>query len=125
MKRIPDEIDPMMAMGLQLLLGAVPLALWSAWTEDFSLTNWSGQFFAVLIALAVLGTSLPFWLWFVAIKEVDLNRANVFRFLVPLFGLAIGAAFFDERLGWVQAVSTALILGGIALVQSDAGGKAA
>jgi drug/metabolite transporter (DMT)-like permease len=34
-----------------------------------------------------------------------------------LFGLAIGAAFFDERLGWVQAAGAALVVVGIALVQ--------
>jgi drug/metabolite transporter (DMT)-like permease len=68
----------------------------------------------------VLGTALPYWLWFAAIKQVELSRANAFRFLTPLLGLAIGAAFFDERLGWVEAAGAVLILTGIVVVQYDA-----
>jgi multidrug transporter EmrE-like cation transporter len=33
--------------------------------------------------------------------------------------LAIGAAFFQERLSWIQAASVVLVLTGIALVQRD------
>ena len=120
MKRLPDEIDAIMAMGFQLLLGAAPLALLSVLTEDLSSLTWSSEFLVILLVLSVFGTALPFWLWFSALKQVELNRANAFTFLVPLLGLAIGAAFFDERLGSVQAAGAALLLLGIALVQHDA-----
>jgi drug/metabolite transporter (DMT)-like permease len=120
LKRLPDEIDAMMVMGVQLLLGAAPLALWSMWTEPVSTLSWSTKFVAVLVMLSVLGTALPYWLWFAAIKQVELSRANAFRFLTPLLGLAIGAAFFDERLGWVEAAGAVLILTGIVVVQYDA-----
>jgi len=120
MKRLPDEVDAIMAMGFQLLLGAAPLALLSVLSEDFSSVVWSGDFLVVLVVLSVFGTSLPIWLWFAALKQVELSRANAFTFLVPLLGLAIGAAFFNERLGWVQAAGAALILAGIALIQRDA-----
>jgi drug/metabolite transporter (DMT)-like permease len=75
------------------------------------------------VVLSVLGTSLPFWLWFVALERVELNRANAFTFLVPILGLAIGAALFDERLAWIQAVGVVLVLTGILLVQRGARGQ--
>lgn len=120
MKRLPDEIDAIMAMGFQLLIGAAPLAILSVLTENLSSLTWSSEFIVILFVLSVFGTALPFWLWFSALKQVELNRANVFTFLIPLLGLAIGAAFFDERLGSVQAGGAALLLLGIALVQRDA-----
>lgn len=43
-----------------------------------------------------------------------------FPFLVPVFGLMIGAAFFGERLEVVQAAGVALVLIGILLVQRRA-----
>jgi drug/metabolite transporter (DMT)-like permease len=122
MKRLPDEIDAIMAMGLQLLIGALPLALFSIWSEDISSITWSGNFFGLLVALSVFGTALPFWLWFATLKKVALNQANAFRFLVPLFGLMLGATFFQERFSWVEASGAALILLGIALMQGDARG---
>lgn len=119
-KRLSGELDAIMAMGFQLVLGAVPLVLLSMLTEDISLLAWSIEFFVILVLLSVLGTSLAFWLWFTVLTEVELNRANAFTFLVPLFGLAIGAALFDERLGWIQVAGIGLVLAGIALVQRDA-----
>lgn len=119
-KRLTGQVDPIMAMGFQLLVGAVPLALLSMLTEDVSLLTWSKEFVLVLVALSVLGSSLAFWLWFEALERVDLNRANAFTFLVPVFGLMIGATFFGERLEAIQTVGVGLVLTGILLVQRNA-----
>lgn len=120
-KRLTGQVDPILAMGFQLLIGAIPLALLSILTEDISMLTWSTEFALVLVALAVLGSSLAFWLWFEALERVELNRANAFTFLVPIFGLMIGAAFFGERLEVAQIVGVILVLTGILLVQRDAG----
>ncbi|MDX1421894.1 MAG: DMT family transporter [Kiloniellales bacterium] len=119
-KRLTGQVDAVMAMGLQMLIGAAPLALVSILTEDVASLAWSTEFALVLVTLSVFGSALVFWLWFSALEKVDLNRANAFTFLVPIFGLAVGAALFDERLGWLQGVGVALVLSGIALVQRDA-----
>ena len=119
-KRLTGRADAIMAMGLQLLIGAAPLALLSLFTEDVSSLAWSIELVLVLVVLAVPGTSLAFWLWFEALERVELNRANAFTFLVPLFGLAVGAAFFEERLGWIQAAGAGLVVLGIVLVHHDA-----
>lgn len=117
MKLLPAGTDALAAMGIQLLLGAVPLALLSAATEDWGRVTWSPAFALVLVTLAVFGTSLAFWLWFSALSQVALNRANAFTFLVPIFGLSIGVMFFGERLGWPQAVGAVLVIVAILLVQ--------
>lgn len=119
-KRLTGQVDAIMAMGFQLLIGAVPLALLSMLTEDLSLLVWSTEFTLILVTLSVLGTSLAFWLWFSALEKVSLNRANAFTFLVPIFGLVIGAVLFDERLAWIQAAGVVLVVAGIMLVQRDA-----
>ena len=51
-KRLTGQVDPIMAMGCQLLIGAVPLALLSVLTEDVSSLAWSTEFLLVLLALA-------------------------------------------------------------------------
>lgn len=119
-KRLTGQADPIMAMGFQLLIGAAPLALLSMLTEDISVLTWSKEFVLVLVSLAVLGSSLAFWLWFVVLERVELSRANAFTFLVPIFGLIIGAAFFGERLEAVQIIGVVLVLSGIFLVQRSA-----
>jgi len=49
------------------------------------------------------------------LRTTELNRANAFTFLVPVFGLAMGAAFFGETLGRFEIAGILLTLGGIAL----------
>ena len=58
---------------------------------------------------------LAYWLWCAALSRVELNRANVFTFLVPLFGLAIGVLWFGEQLEGPQLVGIGLTVGGVAL----------
>lgn len=118
-KRLTGQVDAVMAMGFQLLMGAAPLALLSMLTEDISSLAWSTEFVLVLAILSVLGTALAFWLWFAVLEQIDLSRANAFTFLVPIFGLALGAIFFEERLGRIQAAGAALVVAGIVLVQRD------
>lgn len=120
-KRLTGKVDAVMAMGFQLLLGAGPLAIIALSTEDVGSVIWSIRFITVLVALAVFGTALAFWLWFGALERVDLNRANAFTFLVPILGLIIGATLFHERVGWIQALGIALVLSGIGLVQMGSG----
>jgi len=119
-KRLAGQSDAVMTMGAQLLIGAIPLGLLSLLTEDVALFTWSREFILVLVVLSVLGTSLAFWLWFAALEQVELSRANAFTFLVPLFGLVIGATLFAERLAWTQAAGAALVLTGIVLAQRGA-----
>lgn len=119
-KSLAGKVDAVMAMGCQLLIGAAPLALLAISTEDLSSVAWSAKFVLALVVLSALGTSLAFWLWFAALEKVELTRANAFTFLVPPFGLALGAVFFAERLGWFQAAGAALVVLGIVLVQRGA-----
>jgi len=59
--------------------------------------------------------SLVYWLWSAILQKTELNRANAFSFLVPIFGLSLGALFFNERVGWIEVIGIGLTLVGIAL----------
>jgi len=65
--------------------------------------------------LALFGSSLAYWLWSDILRMIELGRANAFAYLVPIFGLAMGAAFSDESLGWFDVAGILVTLGGIAL----------
>ncbi len=115
-KRLAGSVDPLMAMGAQLALGGLPLAIAAMLTESPASTQWSGEFLLVLAALALLGTSLVYWLWFSLLETVELNRANAFTFLIPLFGVAMGVALFGETFGWLELIGAGLTLWGLDLV---------
>jgi drug/metabolite transporter (DMT)-like permease len=115
-KRIAGKVDPLMAMGLQMLIGSIPLVL-AAWgTEEPATVRWSFTFVGILLALSLFGTALVYWLWFSVLEKTPLNRANAFSFLIPIFGLTMGALFYGESLGVSQLIGIALIVFGVALV---------
>ena len=115
-KRIAGNIDALMAMGLQMLIGSLPLAA-GAWAmEDPTAIRWSLTFVGALLGLSLFGTALVYWLWFSVLENVPLNRANAFSFLIPIFGLTMGTLFYGETVGWPQLVGIALTILGVALV---------
>jgi drug/metabolite transporter (DMT)-like permease len=114
-RHLGDEVDALMAMGLQMLIGALPLLVAAFVLERPATVIWSWQFILILLTLALPGSALAYWLWNMVLQRIELNRANAFSFLVPLFGLAMGAAFFGESLGVSQLIGIALILPGIVL----------
>jgi len=118
-KRIAGEVDALMAMGIQMLIGALPLLAIALVFEQPQDVIWSSRFLFALVGLSLPGTALVYWLWFSILQKVQLNRANAFSFLVPIFGLAMGVFFFGETMGWPEAGGIALALLGIFLVSRD------
>ena len=115
-KSIAGKVDGLFAMGLQLLIGSAPLAFAALALEDQNAIQWNAVFTASLLGLALFGSALVYWLWFSVLEAVELNRAIVFSFLVPIFGLSIGALFFGERLSGIQFSGIALVILGIVFV---------
>lgn len=115
-RTIASEVDGLSAMGYQLLIGALPLTAAALIYENPLSIEWTTTFITALFALSLFGSALVYWLWFSALAAVELTRANVYSFLVPVFGLTIGFLFFDERFSAFQLVGIALILLGIVVV---------
>lgn len=115
-KKIARDVDPLFSMGLQILIGGLPLAVIAGLTENPLGIVWTNQFIATLLLLSIFGSALVYWLWFRLLENVPLTRANAFSFLIPVFGLAIGAVFFGEALGWMELIGIAMTMIGIVLV---------
>lgn len=113
LKRLAGRVDVLRAMGWQLLIGALPLAVLAAATEDVGAIHWSWQFTLNLLVLSVIGTSAAFALWFALLRRASLSQLNVFTFLTPIFGLTMGVVFFAERLHALEITGIALSLLGI------------
>lgn len=116
LKRLAGTVDAAMAAGIQLLIGMVPLTVIAALTETPGDVDWSPTFVLVLLALALPGTAIVYWLWLSVLETLTLNRANAFSFLVPIFGLAVGIALYGEQLTVTITIGASLAFLGIVLV---------
>jgi drug/metabolite transporter (DMT)-like permease len=121
MKDIRTRVDPLVAMSVQLLLGAVPFVFLAALFEDPTAIQLSPTFVLALLGLALPGTALAFWLWFWLLGRVALSRANGFTFLTPFFALALGATFFGEPVATPTIIGLLISVAGIGLAERSAG----
>jgi drug/metabolite transporter (DMT)-like permease len=91
-----------------------PLALLTLPDETPS----AGPVLAVL-ALAVGGTALAFILLYALMDRIGPGRVALNTYLIPVFALAYGAAFLDERLGPPAFGGLVLVLVGVAIAGRD------
>ena len=106
----------LMIVGLQMLIGAVALAIPAFVFEELVFTpSWT------LLAAFVYTTLVPGLaatvVWFVLVGRIGAVKAATFHFLNPFFGVAIAALLLGEKLGPVDIVGVASIAGGILAVQ--------
>jgi drug/metabolite transporter (DMT)-like permease len=78
-----------------------------------------------VVALALTGTALAFWLFAWAQSHVSAEVAGAFVNLEPLVGAATGAVAFHDVVGGLQMLGGAAILLGIALGAVSPGKRAA
>jgi drug/metabolite transporter (DMT)-like permease len=95
------------------LLYVAPLAL--VFEGAGGLPQTADGWFAVLW-LGLLGSGFAFLIFFRLLTRWDATRTSLVAYLIPVFGLALGAAVLGERVDAGLLAGTALIVGGIALV---------
>lgn len=113
MKHFSARLDPVVTTAWQLLAGGTVLFVVVVFVDDPGGTvQWSPALIWALVGLAIPGTAIAYVLWFGLLARAPLNSLNVFSFLTPVFGLALGWWFFDERLSVLQFGGAGLVVSG-------------
>jgi drug/metabolite transporter (DMT)-like permease len=115
-KALAGQGDILVITGLQLLVGAVALALGAQFMDQDWRVVWTARFIVSLLGLAVFGTAVVTVIWYYLLHRLPLNRLNPFTFLTPVFGLLLGGLFFGERLGLIEVAGIAVTVFAIQLV---------
>ncbi len=106
----------LMAVGLQMLVGFVAVAIIGFPTEDLTVT-WSWQLIAAFIYTTLVPGILATVVWFHLVGRIGAVRASTFHFLNPFLGVAVAAVLLGESLGLMDIIGVAVIAGGILAVQ--------
>ena len=106
----------LMVVGLQMLVGAVPLTIASALTETLHINVTAGLITAFIYTTLAPGL-LATWIWFKLVARIGATRAATFHFLNPLIGVAIAAIVLGESLSQYDIIGVIVIMVGILAVQ--------
>jgi drug/metabolite transporter (DMT)-like permease len=105
----------------QLSMGAVYTLVGVLLTgNSFDLTL-SGKAWASWAGLIVLGTILAYGIYFTLIEQGGATFATMVTYIIPIFGLLLGALVLGESLSLTIWLSLFLILGGVLLVRGREG----
>ncbi len=108
----------LMVVGLQMLVGAVTLAVTSAVIEVPHLTLSPRWIAAFLYQCFVPGLAATL-IWFSLVRQIGAVRAATFHFLNPAFGVAIAAALLGEAVGPTDLIGVVIAMAGILIVQRE------
>jgi drug/metabolite transporter (DMT)-like permease len=122
LKLIASKVDIYYAMGFQLLIGAIPLGIFSFYQANAVNTSVvvpmgeSIEYLSIVTLLAIPGTALPFLIWFWLMDKAPLYYLNMYSFLTPVFGLYLGWFYFEETLSLWQWSGIIIIAMSIAYI---------
>ena len=124
-KRLTAQVSPRRISALVNLWGlalVAPLALWQAWSFDFSVVQ--APTWALLLFYAIAASMVTVWLWMTGLRHVPAAQAGVFTVMLPLAAAAVGVLLLGERFSAAQAAAFALALAGVVLATWPGRGRA-
>jgi probable blue pigment (indigoidine) exporter len=111
------EVDLLALGAWQFLLGGVALSGVAAFVEgpptDIA---WSVRFAAVLLALSLGATALPYVLWFGELRRASLTSVTAWTLLVPVVGVLFGVTLLGERVTLTEGLGDTIVIAALLLV---------
>ena len=120
----PAGIDTLAFLGAAVVGGIVLLMLPLYLVELASgrVAVWNAATGAGMVYFAVFPSILSYLFWNRGVQQVGANRAGLFLYLVPVFGVVLAVTFLGERLHIFHLAGAALIFTGIAMSTTGASG---
>ena len=113
---VSQQVDPIVATGWHMILGAIPLG-WLSWSQEAS--PWQQLTLTDYLALGyttIFGSALAYGLFFYFAAQGNLTSLSALTFLTPIFALIFGAVFLGESLTPIQVIGVLITLLSIYLV---------
>jgi drug/metabolite transporter (DMT)-like permease len=108
----------LMIVGLQMLVGAVILAVPAIIFETWDVT-WHWHLGVAFTYTLLVPGLLATWVWFELVRRIGAVKASTFHFLNPFFGVAVAAVILHEQIGILDILGVAIIAAGIFIVQKS------
>ena len=122
----PPGIGTRAFLGATVMIGAallLPLYLGEIASGRSAVWNLAAG--AGLIYFAVFPSILAYLFWNHGVHQVGANRAGLFLYLIPVFGIALAVAFLGENLRLFHLTGALLIFTGIYISTTSTAGKGA
>jgi drug/metabolite transporter (DMT)-like permease len=115
LNRSPLPISGVASVMWQVGLGCLPMVILGLVFEKPVLGALTPIGWTALAYTIVVGMTICYLTWFATLRYLPPAMSSTGMLLVPLVGVVLAALIFREPLGWREATSMALTLGGVTL----------
>jgi drug/metabolite transporter (DMT)-like permease len=111
------DLPPLTLPATQLLISTVLTLPWALVDVVRTPPDLVLDATASVVALGLLGTGWAYILYYRLIADIGATSASFVTYLIPIFGIALGAVVLSEELGVNTIAGAVLVIGGIALAE--------
>jgi len=110
------KYPPLAVTGVAAIAGTLPLLVTArpSLMGKLSIMPWDGWLSLAFLALGC--TVVGFTVWSTALRALGASRTAGFVYLVPMWGVALGAVLLNESVTWALAFGAAIVITGVVLV---------
>ena len=117
-------LRPMIPALFQVFFGLLITSVLAFATEHPLATVPAPEAIFAVVWLGLLGSGLAYLAFFRTLQRWGATRTSLVAYLLPVYGIALGALVRQEPISATTIAGTALIIGGIALVNARVGNRA-
>lgn len=113
------DAPPLAAPASQLLMTSIYLVPLAWFIDSPNLGNISLEAYGSVLFLAVFGTALAFVIYFILLEKTSASYVSQVTYLMPIFGVILGAIFLNERIFIEAIIGGGIILLGVLIINKS------
>jgi drug/metabolite transporter (DMT)-like permease len=117
------SVPPLMSSALQMLAGGFVVMLAGLGLGELPHFHATPRTFAALAYLSLFGSVLAYTSYVYAARHLRTTNMSLYAYVNPVVAVILGWLILHEQLTWISITAMAVILGGIAMVQSGRGSR--
>jgi drug/metabolite transporter (DMT)-like permease len=114
-------VPPLMSSALQMLCGGLVVTVAGLFLGELPRFHATPRTFAALAYLSLFGSVLAYTSYVYAARHLRTTNMSFYTYVNPVVAVILGWLVLHEQLTWVSVTAMAVILAGVAMVQSGRG----
>lgn len=111
---------PFMSAAFQMLIAGGVLTLIGMVKGELSQFTFDPKGIAALVYLIIFGSLIGYSAYIYALAKLPTATVSTYAYINPVIAVILGWLVLDERLDWIVALATVIILSGVLLVKKEA-----
>ena len=114
-------LRPMIPAVFQVGFAFVIISILALVSERPFDVTWNADALIAVLWLGILGSGVAYLLNFRLLARIGATRTSILAYFLPIVGIVSGALMFGETIDLYVVIGTAMVIGGVALVNSRMG----